>query len=533
MICGVLLFVGFIRVRLLDMPLERDEGEYAYAGQLILQGVPPYELAYNMKLPGTYLAYALGMALFGQTIAGVHLTLIVANSLTVFFVFLLGRKLSGVTAGLVSCASYGVMSVCPEVMGMAAHANHFVVLFAVPATLLLLQADENRENRTLFWSGLLYGLAFLMKQQGICFGLFGWFFLVWRAAQNGSLFSTSFAKKSFAFGSGAVFLFGLTCLAAAWAGAFSKFWFWTFTYAGTYVASLPFEEGVERLVTYLKNTFVLFSGFWLVSLAGLPFALLNKSARGRAMFVISFGVCALLGTAVGLYFRPHYFILVLPACAILLGMAVVSLQQALRFGVIENVFKSLPPMLFVTALAWVIFYDSRYFFQLSGAGICKTLYSRNPFVESLDVARYIREHTAADTRIAIIGSEPEIYFYARRRSATGYLYTYALMESQPNALTMQREMMREIELGRPEYMAYVVYYFSWMFRPHSDRAIIRWFEQYAGRFYEQVGVVYLKDDGNVECLWGGAQTNYSNPSGQYIAIYKRKPAPETIPAGSN
>ena len=68
----VLLFAGFIRVRLLEMPLERDEGEYAYAGQLILQGYPPYELAYNMKLPGTYFAYAAGMAIFGQTIAGVH-----------------------------------------------------------------------------------------------------------------------------------------------------------------------------------------------------------------------------------------------------------------------------------------------------------------------------------------------------------------------------------------------------------------------------------------------------------------------------
>jgi hypothetical protein len=68
----VLLFVGFIRVRLLEMPLERDEGEYAYAGQLILQGIPPYELAYNMKLPGTYYAYARAWRLFGQTIAGIH-----------------------------------------------------------------------------------------------------------------------------------------------------------------------------------------------------------------------------------------------------------------------------------------------------------------------------------------------------------------------------------------------------------------------------------------------------------------------------
>ena len=63
----VLLLAAFIRFRLLDMPLERDEGEYAYAGQLILQGIPPYELAYNMKLPGTYFVYALGMAVFGET----------------------------------------------------------------------------------------------------------------------------------------------------------------------------------------------------------------------------------------------------------------------------------------------------------------------------------------------------------------------------------------------------------------------------------------------------------------------------------
>ena len=54
-----------IRLRLLGIPLERDEGEYAYAGQLMLQGIPPYKLAYNMKFPGTYAAYALIMALFG------------------------------------------------------------------------------------------------------------------------------------------------------------------------------------------------------------------------------------------------------------------------------------------------------------------------------------------------------------------------------------------------------------------------------------------------------------------------------------
>ena len=57
-----------IRIGLLGIPLERDEGEYAYAGQLMLQGIPPYKLAYSMKFPGTYAAYALIMSIFGQTI---------------------------------------------------------------------------------------------------------------------------------------------------------------------------------------------------------------------------------------------------------------------------------------------------------------------------------------------------------------------------------------------------------------------------------------------------------------------------------
>jgi hypothetical protein len=33
-------FFAFVQVRLSSMPLERDEGEFAYVGQLMLQGIP-------------------------------------------------------------------------------------------------------------------------------------------------------------------------------------------------------------------------------------------------------------------------------------------------------------------------------------------------------------------------------------------------------------------------------------------------------------------------------------------------------------
>ena len=56
-----------MRAPLLGLPFERDEGEYAYAGQLMLHGIPPYKFAYSMKFPGTYAFYAMIMSVFGQT----------------------------------------------------------------------------------------------------------------------------------------------------------------------------------------------------------------------------------------------------------------------------------------------------------------------------------------------------------------------------------------------------------------------------------------------------------------------------------
>src|ERR1041385_8439812 len=61
-VIAVMLFLLIVRLRVASVPLERDEGEYAYSGQLILEGIPPYQLAYNMKFPGTYYAYSLILA---------------------------------------------------------------------------------------------------------------------------------------------------------------------------------------------------------------------------------------------------------------------------------------------------------------------------------------------------------------------------------------------------------------------------------------------------------------------------------------
>lgn len=478
----ILLLIAFIRFRLLDLPLERDEGEYACAGQWLLQGIPPYQLAWNMKLPGTYFAYALGMALFGQTIAGIHATLIVANSLTIVFVFLLARKLFGTAAGLAACATFGILSASPAVMGMAAHANHFVILFAVPATLLLWKAEAANRPGGLFWSGLLYGLAFLMKQQGICFCLFAVAVVLGNAGKT--ILSAGFLKKIALLGLGLLLPFALTCVYLWQAGVFAKFWFWTFTYAGAYAVELTPREGLAKLGDYARKKWIIYFAYFGFIAISLP--LVTRNRARQILFAAAFLLFSFFGTAIDLNFREHYFILLLPSLALLVGLAVVLLRDA---G--SQSLKMLAPVSCLLILGVTLFQHYGFFFQWPANTVSEIIYAGDaPFTAMPSLGSYLRAHSAANATIAVVGSEPEIYFYARRHSATGYLYMYPLMEPQPYASQMQREMISEIESNRPDFLVFVTSADSWNVRPGSDPAVFKWFGQYSRANYEPVTMTW-------------------------------------------
>ena len=168
----ILMLTTVIRIRLLDMPLERDEGEFAYMGQLLLDGVSPYQEVYTMKWPGTHAAYAVIMAVFGETARGIHAGLILITTATTLLVFVLGRRLGGERLGAVAAGTYALLCTSPPSDGLAAHASHFVVLPALAGLLLLQKPGVNPSRSRVFFAGLLLGLGALMKQPGVMFGAF-------------------------------------------------------------------------------------------------------------------------------------------------------------------------------------------------------------------------------------------------------------------------------------------------------------------------------------------------------------------------
>ena len=207
----VILLTVSIRLRLLEIPLERDEGEFAYMGQLILQGIPPYLLSYNMKLPGIYAAYALIMSVFGESVEGVHLGFLFVNASTIIMVFLLVRHLYDSYTGIIASASFAILSVSPSVLGTSAHATHFVLLPALGGIFLMLKAIDSGKLKHIFWSGILLGLAFVMKQPGIFFIIFAFLYLLFSLFRRENASFYPLLKQGTLFLFGAVMPRGVAC----------------------------------------------------------------------------------------------------------------------------------------------------------------------------------------------------------------------------------------------------------------------------------------------------------------------------------
>ena len=351
---AVIVFFGAIRWRLLDVPLERDEGEYAYAGQLILQDIPPYQLAYTMKLPGTYAAYAAILAVFGQTARGIHLGLLLVNSVSVILLYVVTARLFGTLAGTIAGSSYALLSTHQVVLGLAAHATHFVVLAALIGAILLLRTEETKRTAFFFWTGIAFGVTFLMKQPGFFLGAFAFFYLAVQCWPNNKCEWAPWAKKMGVFLLGGALPFALTCIALYRLGVLHNFWFWTFEYARQYAISLPLRRSWRELAPKASILLRLILCLWILAVAGIARSFWNPIVRRHVVFV--FGLLAFSCPAVcpGLYFRPHYFILILPVAAILIAVAVTSAIRWLALKFTSRWLHVLPVIMFAAACALTI-----------------------------------------------------------------------------------------------------------------------------------------------------------------------------------
>jgi hypothetical protein len=515
----IIILTILLRLPTLDVPLERDEGEYAYAGQLILDGYPPYQYMYNMKLPGIYYTYAGIMAVFGETTKGIHLGLLMFNAITIILVFQLVSQLTTKTAATVAAAFFALLSANQSVWGLSANAEHFVLLPALLGILLFIRAMKHPKCWLLFYSGLCLGLSFIIKQQGAAFIMFSFIYLLSYQLRIRPFSMRSFVYRFSFFSLGVAAPYIFICIVMYYSGVFQTFWFWTVKYAQVYSSIVPFSNGLLNLKRQIVFMFELSPPIWIMVIIGVTLLVFDKQLKKHIFFIILFVLFSFLAVCPGMYFRQHYFILFLPAAALLGGLSANLIANVIKKFLSSPIYQHIILISIITLCALPTLYLQRYVFQMSPLQISRATYGENPFPESIEISRIISSYTSEYDSIAILGSEPQILFYSHRRSATGFIYMYPLVEPHDYALKMQRDMIREIEHSKPKLLVYVNIPFSWLLRPdsHIDN-LNNWFNQYQ-KGYRLIGIVDMLDD---ITLYNFEPAIKPPKSQNFIALYEKK-----------
>ena len=479
---GILVVFVLLRAPFVSVPLERDEGEYAYIAQRALHSEVPYRDAFDQKPPGIFLIYVLIFLALGQSIEAIHLGLHLWVLAVVVLVYRLVSRRAGPRAGLLAALALAVMSIDPNLLGGAANTEQFMLLPLVGSLLCLAPVAGRPGRWRIAAAGALGAAAFWIKQVAATNFVFLVLWLVFLYfGERPRRRPRELVLDLGGLLAGAAALTAPLLLYFAAAGAWSQFVYCVFTYNFIYSAAQTHSVSALAAEFWVSFGPILWSSWpFVVALAlGVVHLARRRAGRDLALFggllVFSFaGVC------VGGYFRCHYFIQVLPAAAALAGVGLAGLLDLAGRLRRPATRVALRAALIGVVLAVPVAANRDIFFAPGPDFISSMMYPGNPFVCSREIAERIKGDSSELDTVLILGSEPQILFYAHRKSATRYIIFYPLAATPyAGLLDQQQAALAEIQASRPKYVVSMERISSsLMMTPRSEHYLFRQIGEY-------------------------------------------------------
>ncbi|MCX6256648.1 MAG: glycosyltransferase family 39 protein [Bacteroidia bacterium] len=524
-LAAILLFSVLIRISFLNMPFERDEGSYSMYGKLLLQGKIPYIGFYEQKLPGLFYAYSIIVFLFGPTVKGMHLGFIFISLGTTLCVFFIARRLFDHLTALISSASFSIMSLSPQASGFTVQSEHMVALCAMGGILLMVIAMSKPRWWLFMLSGVLMGFAVLIKQSAVFLGIFAGIAIILYHVLNKPVDWKKLILQIIYYSAGVFMIILIFLMFIIKQGSYKDMVYWAFKFAAEYVGQIPFSDGINLFKYFSKAVTDGYMVFWIASILGAVFLGFIKTDRFHKLFMWLMLAAGFLTIVPGMRFYGHYWQQFIPVMAILVGVAFFSINQFF-IGVMKSA-----KAVYLTSVVFLLIFisdlsaHSSYYFTPDYTRILKDVYTINPFPEAKVVGDYLREHAGKDDKLAVLGSEPEIYFYSGLESASRHIYLNFLVGDStvfPESRQLQNEFVKDVETGKPEYMVYIKNDLSWLITKKSVKIIDKWFNKFATKNYDLIGIGDIISKDKTVFKWN-EDINQYRPSGEnMIGVFRRK-----------
>jgi hypothetical protein len=519
-LAGVFVFALAIRVPLAAIPLERDEGAYAYIAQHWLHGAIPYRDAFDHKPPGVLAAYAAILAPFGGNAGAstIHWATQLYSLLTLWLIFWVGRRLADERVGVVAAFFAAAMLADQSVFGNATNSEILLILPQTAALAAVLVARDRPAPAWALAAGAGLGAAILFKQTAavVAVAAFGLVVPVGpRRLTRGALFAFGFAAPVVA---------AIAYFAAH--GALRDLYDGTIGYNRAYASALSARAYRVYFSGFARSVAM---SFWPAAALALGLLVRRRepatATRDGSRVVFVWLLFSFFAICIGGRFYPHYWIAALPALALLAALGLNAVVYAVPARAATAVWIAGILLVPATAIArgpW--YYDPRTSADVKARG----LYGFNPFPESPGVAEFVVQRSGPEDAVFILGSEPQILYAAQRRSASRYIYVYPMTES-PGTEDLQSRVLEEVARARPRLIVTV-------FVPTSIGTRQPWrlldgIGDLLARSYRLVGLLPLDlehtatmvADDDARARWAARPYWYRGSSPWLLAVWERAP----------
>jgi 4-amino-4-deoxy-L-arabinose transferase-like glycosyltransferase len=387
----------------LDRPID-DEVVYGVVAQTIVDGGVPYVSAVERKPPLLFYVYAAVLRTFGSSNwRALHLVEIAWILATMAGLFVVGRRLFDDNTGLIAALLYSIFQAWSYWNNLAFNGEVLMNLPIVWAYALGFSRPDSRRLFNLFVAGALLAVAFLLKQPAAIALVPLALYVVSSSPSS----TTRFAWRDW-FGPLASLSIGFsTVLVAVVVWLFSRgllgdAFYWTITNHA--IPQVYWFKGVENTLAFTAFCLPVTASAWLSARDSELWS--KKRAERNAL--IALVVASLVGAASSGRFYPHYYIAVIPPCALLAAPWLARVWRASgrerRIGQLTQAWLAATVVVFAVAHT---------------RGI-----SRQPAVS--EAGQYLMTHSSAQDRIFVWGQETRIYVDAHRRPASRYIATFPL-----------------------------------------------------------------------------------------------------------
>ena len=522
----LVLLTAAIRLPLVDIPFERDEGEYAYIAWRLEANELPYRDWVDQKPPAVFWVYRLALALPFDPVRSVHLLAMCFSACTAAAMFFLARRLlkdgwaepgtaggglnSRFAAGgqqsglplalcapatetgyaLSAAALFALLSAQPSLQGTAANTELFMLLpLALAQLAFLLGVRGGRaETGLLVLCGAMTSVAAAFKQVGAV----NWLFLL--AVYPGFVSQTGRLRKTLVFAGslalGAICVWGPITAYFAWQRGLGDFISNVFTHNLEYVNALRWPERLDNCFETIRRLSASQGIAWVLGAIGL--CRLWLIGRKRACFFLAGWLAtSALGVSASGYFFPHYFQQMLPALALAASLGAQTIYQAgfWRGAPAWSRCAALIALLGILPILELFPFLCRY----TPAEAVRRIYPGNIFAEMPALGRRIAQITNPKDRVFIFGAEPEALFYARRVSATRYIFLFPLYGPYEDVHEKQLAAAQEVAAAQP--VAILYYPNRLFFQPGTDHYFTLWTQEYLQKHFRQDALLIATTQG--------------------------------------